>query len=393
VLLVALAGIYAGVQLTRSVPRPQLRSVTSSSSSLTVPGPLPALPWPRQGEAAVALAGLGTLGSSGPVRPVPIASLAKVMTALVVLHDHPLRPGQSGPAITMTAADHAAYAAEAAVGDSVAPVSAGERLTELQLLEALLIPSADNVASVLGRWDRGSDAAFVARMNSTAAALGMRATHYADENGLSARTAGTAMDQLRLAEAAAADPTLMSIVRQPTLTLPDGTTLQNYDTLLGHDGVIGIKTGSTIASGGCFMFAAERKVGGRTVEVLGVVLGLHSRPLIASALDASRSLIDPALAALRSFTAVPAGATVAQVVTPWAAPVPVKTTKAITFLAVPGTPVHVIVKLNGQWQGSIPAGRPAGTVSVNGGGQTATVAAVTSGAVPGAPLRWRLERF
>jgi D-alanyl-D-alanine carboxypeptidase (penicillin-binding protein 5/6) len=342
----------------------------------------------------VALAGFGLLGSSGPARPVPIASLAKVMAALVVLQDHPLRPGQAGPSIPITAADEAIYRSESAVGDSVTPVTAGEQLSELQLLETLLIPSADNVAPVLARWDAGSDAAFVAKMNATAARLGMGATHYADENGLSTSTVGTALDQLRLAEAAAANAVLMSIVRQPALTLPDGTTLRNYDSLLGRNGVIGIKTGSTTAAGGCFMLAARGVVPGRAVEVLGVVLGQHSSPLIGSALNASQALIRPALAAVRSFVVVPAGATVGQVVSSWGPPVPVRTTRAISVVALAGMTVHLTVHLTGSRPAALSrANSPVGAVTASVGEQSETVPAVTVSAVPAAPLRWRLERL
>jgi D-alanyl-D-alanine carboxypeptidase (penicillin-binding protein 5/6) len=315
------------------------------------------------------------------------------MASLVILHDHPLNRGQSGPAVTITAAEQATYAAENAAGDSVAPVSIGERLSEIELLDALLIPSADNVASVLARWDAGSDAAFVAKMNSMAAALGMRATHYADENGLSPKTVGTAVDQLRLAEAAAANRVLMSIVRQPVMTLPDGTPLQNYDSLLGQDGVVGIKTGSTSASGGCFMFAATGAVNGHAVEVLGVVLGQHAGPLIHAALNASRALIKPALSAVRTVTVVPAGTTVAQIDTEWAPPVDVRTTKALTVLASPGMVVRLAVKLSaGPQPASLPAGAAVATVTATTGQQEATVAAETTSQVPRAPLHWRLER-
>jgi D-alanyl-D-alanine carboxypeptidase (penicillin-binding protein 5/6) len=316
------------------------------------------------------------------------------MTALVVLHDHPLRPGQAGPSFSITPADEALYRAQSAVGDSVAPVTAGERLTELQLLEMLLIPSADNVAPVLARWDAGSDMAFVARMNATAARLGMHASHYSDANGLSTGTVGTALDQLKLAEAAAANPVLMSIVRQPAATLPDGTTLRNYDTLLGRSGVIGIKTGSTTAAGGCFMLAAQGVVKGRPVEVLAVVLGQHSSPLIGAALHASQALVSPALAALRTFTAVPAGTTVAQVVSDWASPVAVKSTRAISLVALPGMTVHLAVKLTaGGRPGSPAAGSAVAAVTASVGTQAETVPAVTTAAVPDPPLRWRLQRF
>jgi D-alanyl-D-alanine carboxypeptidase (penicillin-binding protein 5/6) len=394
VVLAVLGGIYAIVEMSRSVPAPALQRQSSLPAALVVPGPLPSLPWPAGGESAVALTGFGLVGSSGPARPVPIASLAKVMVALVVLRDHPLRAGQSGSSLTITPGDQALYQSENAVGDSVTPVAAGEHFSELQLLEMLLIPSADNVAPVLARWDAGSDAAFVARMNATAGRLGMGATHYADESGLSAQTVGSALDQLKLAEAAAANPVLMSIVRQPAVTLPDGTTLQNYDTLLGQSGVVGIKTGSTTAAGGCFMLAADAVVKGRPVEVLAVVLAQHSSPLIASALRVSRALISPALAAVRSFTAVPAGTTVAQVVSGWAAPVKVRTTRAVSVLALSGETVRLSVRLTGSGQPALSrSGSAVAVVTAALGDQAVTAPAVTAAAVPPAPLRWRLERW
>jgi D-alanyl-D-alanine carboxypeptidase (penicillin-binding protein 5/6) len=390
VVLIVLSGVYAAVQLTRSVPAPTLRPV-AVPSRLGATGAPAVLPWPHDGEAAVAVAGLGSLGTAGPSRSLPIASLAKVMTALIVLRDHPLKVGQTGPKIAITAADQATYEAESAVGDSVAAVTAGERLSELQLLQALLIPSADNAASVLAHWDAGSDGAFVTKMNSVAAKLGMRASHYADPSGLSVATVGTAADQLRLAEAAAANPVLMGIVREPVLTLPDGSTVENYDTLLGHDGVVGIKTGSTIAAGGCFMFSAVRVIHGQTIEVLGVVLGQSSTPLITAALGASQALITRAFGAVHPVTVVPAGTTVAEITTPWAPPVPVRTTRAVSLLAVPGMTVHVSVKLNPGWRPGTAA--PAATVTATAGNQSQHAFGVVAGPVPAAPARWRLQQL
>jgi D-alanyl-D-alanine carboxypeptidase (penicillin-binding protein 5/6) len=311
-----------------------------------------------------------------------------------VLRDHPLQPGQAGPAVAISARDVAAYNAESAAGDSVAPVTAGERLTEVQLLQALLIPSADNIASVLARWDSSSDAAFLAKMNATAATLGMHRTHYADENGLSSATTSTATDQLRLAEVAATTPALMAIVRQPSFTLPDGTVLTNYDTLLGRSGVVGIKTGSTLASGGCFMLAAEATVAGHHEMVLAVVLGQQGRPFTTAALDASRVLVAPALGGLHLLTVLPAGTTVGRVTTPWGSPVLVHTTRGVSLLGLAGTPVHVGVQVAvAPVHGSPPAGSQVATVTVTAGGQVTTVPAVTAGPIPSASTRWRLERL
>ncbi|MBO0714225.1 MAG: hypothetical protein J2P59_05690, partial [Acidimicrobiales bacterium] len=147
VTVAGLALVFVVVQLLRGVPDPKV--VGAAPAAWRVPGPVPALPWPAAGEASVLVPGVGRFGSSGSSRPVPIASVAKIMTALVVLHDHPLRPGEAGPQVVASAADAALYREEAATGDSVAPVTAGESVSELTLLEELLIPSADNVAVML----------------------------------------------------------------------------------------------------------------------------------------------------------------------------------------------------------------------------------------------------
>jgi hypothetical protein len=86
----------------------------------------------------------------------------------------------SGSGWLLQAAEAAAYPAELRSGESLVPVNAGERISERQALEALLLPSADNMAWILARWDAGRQARFVARMNATARALGMTATRYTD---------------------------------------------------------------------------------------------------------------------------------------------------------------------------------------------------------------------
>src|SRR5206468_8503063 len=142
------------------------------------------------------------------------------MTAYVILHDHPLSANGSGPDITVEPSEAAEYPSQVADGDSLVAIAAGEMLTERQALEALLLPSADNMAWILARWDAGSQAAFVARMNTTARRLGMTATHYTDPSGLSASTTSTAADQVRLGMAAMREPTLAQIVALRSAVIP-----------------------------------------------------------------------------------------------------------------------------------------------------------------------------
>src|ERR1700744_4724129 len=224
---------------------------------------LAAVSWPADGVSAADISGLGVLAGPGDKRPVPIASVAKLMTAYVVLLDHPLPAEGSGPEITVQSSEAAAYPSQAGAGDSLVPVAAGETLTERQALEALLLPSADNMAWILARWDAGSQAAFAARMNETARRLGMTTTSYTDPSGLDASTTSTAADQVRLGMAAMRVPVLATIAAMSTAVVPVAGLVRNYNTLLGQDGIAGLKTGSTQAAGGCVLIAAWHKASGR----------------------------------------------------------------------------------------------------------------------------------
>jgi serine-type D-Ala-D-Ala carboxypeptidase (penicillin-binding protein 5/6) len=263
--LVAVFACLAGIataELSKSPSGP----ATSPTATITLsPGThrerLASVSWPADGVSAADIGGFGVVAGPGATRPVPIASVAKLMTAYVVLHDHPLPAGGSGPAIVVQSSEAAAYPAQASDGDSLVPVAAGETLTERQALEALLLPSADNMAWILARWDAGSQAGFVARMNATARRLGMTRTRYTDPSGLDPSTTSTAADQVRLGMAAMRVPALAAIVAMPAALVPVAGLVRNYNTLLGQDGIVGLKTGSTQAAGGCVLLAARRPHG------------------------------------------------------------------------------------------------------------------------------------
>lgn len=247
--------------------------------------------WPARGQGAYQL-GNRSPAASPHQRPVPIASLAKVMTALVVLAHLPLDGQIEGPQLVVHPADVADTARRRGRDESVVAVQAGERLTERQALIALLLPSANNIAVMLARTVSGSVGAFVAEMNSTARALGMHDTTYTDPSGFEATTVSTAIDQLTLAQHVAKDATLMAIMSMRSYRLPVAGTVHNTDTLLGSNGFIGMKTGSDDAAGGCFMFAVYRSVRGFNTELVGVVLGQHGHSLVQAGLYAAKQLAD-----------------------------------------------------------------------------------------------------
>jgi D-alanyl-D-alanine carboxypeptidase (penicillin-binding protein 5/6) len=249
--------------------------------------------WPASGVSAAGISGIGVLPGPGASQPVPIASVAKVMTAYIVLRDHPLGAGEPGPAIVVRPGEAAAYPAQARNGDSLVPVTAGEQLSERQALEALLLPSADNMAWILARWDAGSQAAFTAQMNTTARRLGMTATHYTDPSGLSASTTSTAADQVRLGMAAMREPALAQIVALRSAVIPVAGVVRNYNTLLGQDGITGLKTGSDTAAGGCILLAAWQQVRGHDTLIVAATFGQPGTmaTMLPNALQAGHQLV------------------------------------------------------------------------------------------------------
>ena len=253
---------------------------------------------PPSGQAALSVDGHSTVG--GPAgTPRPIASLAKVMTAYQILLDHPVRPGSQGPMITVLPSEATATTAARSGGESVIPVAAGERMSVRAALEAMLLPSANNMARILARWDAGGISGFASRENATAARLGMSHTHYADPAGVTTATVSTAADQVLLDRAAMANPVLAGVVGEKSATVPVAGTVHNANRLLGTDGFIGTKTGWTTAAGACLMFAARATDRHGTAHtVYGVLLGQPGGPGSPAIFTTAERMVDAARAGL-----------------------------------------------------------------------------------------------
>jgi D-alanyl-D-alanine carboxypeptidase (penicillin-binding protein 5/6) len=290
ILLVAIAAIATALgyqSLSSSSSSGLLRTDHRSSRGAALPSRV----WPAYGQAAVQV-GESQVHAGPNQHTAAIASLAKVMTAYLVLRDHPLRLGEDGPTITLTDADVADTDRRSRQRESVVSIAAGEELTERQALQALLLPSANNIAAVLARWDSGSAARFVAHMNATARSLGMTHTRYTDPSGYDDATVSTAADQVRIVDRAMRLPVFASIVATPSATLPVAGTVHNTNTLLGRNGFVGVKTGSDRAAGGCFAFRAIRLVHGKRTTITGVVLGQPGDDPIAAGLAAADEMVD-----------------------------------------------------------------------------------------------------
>jgi D-alanyl-D-alanine carboxypeptidase (penicillin-binding protein 5/6) len=387
-LLVVLAIIYGVVELAR--PAPSLTVQSALPEHFAVSGSAPSLPWPSSGTAAMAVGGVGMVGSSGGDAPLPLASVTKMMTALIVLRDHPLTASQQGPLLTVTPADVTDYQSKLADGESVVAVQAGETLSERQALEGLLLPSGNNIADLLAEWDAGSTSAFVAKMNTTAAGLGLSHTHYADPSGIDPASVGTATEQVTLAEEDMGSPAFASIVAEPQATLPVAGVVYNVNGLVGHDGVVGVKTGSTPETGSDLVFAADRTVAGHPIVLYGAVFGQKGASPMAATFSETESLLDAMTADLRPVTVVAKGAEGARIQAAWGADVPAVAKTAVSFVGWTG--MQVRTQLTSRRLGNqVMDGQEVGSLRVTTGSQSAEVGLVASHLSPAPSMLWRLR--
>jgi D-alanyl-D-alanine carboxypeptidase (penicillin-binding protein 5/6) len=330
-LLVAAVVAVGAVNYLRPIPPVGAASTLPAQES--VPGTVPKIPWPSSGSAVVGAGGLGPIASSGNERPLASASVTKVMTALVILTDKPLKKDDAGPTITITDADVQSYQADQADKQSVALVQTGEQLTEFQLLEGLLIPSANNFAETLARWDSGSIDTFVAAMNKRAADLHMTQTTFADTSGASPLSVSTPSDLMRLGVEAMKQEVFAQIVGMAQADLPVAGRVYNVDGVLGQSGVIGIKTGSGLAEGANFLFAADVAIDGKQVRLYGCVMGL---PTLARAFAAAKSLINSLRANLHVRRIIARNQAVATYSTPWGGQSDLLSTVDVDLVEWPG---------------------------------------------------------
>ncbi|NUH38427.1 D-alanyl-D-alanine carboxypeptidase [Streptomyces samsunensis] len=356
VLLVIILGV---VQALRPLPEPSLK-LTSDPTYRFGGGEL-SMPWPDQGQSAAEVEGVGTLGASGEQKPVPIASVTKVMTAYVVLKDHPLKGDAEGPKIEIDA--QAAKEAKSA-DESRAAVKEGQTFTQHQLLQLLLINSSNNIARLLARWDAGSLDAFVKKMNDAAESLGMKQTTYTDPSGLKESTKSTAADQLKLAKAAMQSEAFRAVVATPNTDIPGlKDRIYNNNNLLVKPGVIGIKTGSSTPAGGALMWGAVRTIDGKQQRILGVVLEQRATTTLDASLQLAQTnsykLITAVQDALTSATVIKKGDVVGQVDDGLGGTTPVVATKDLKAVGWSGLAVDIKIGDGGE---KVPHSAKAGTV-------------------------------
>ncbi|MYX05075.1 serine hydrolase [Streptomyces sp. PgraA7] len=394
-LVLLLLIVFAIVQVMRPLPEPSLE--LTAKPSYTFEGGGTELSWPGQGQSAVMVDGVGSLGSEGAQKPAPIASVAKVMTAYVILQEHPLKGDEEGEKITV---DQQAEDESKRPDESTAPLTKGQELSQRQLLQLLMIPSGNNAARLLARWDAGSEDAFIDKMNDAAEELGMTGSTYTDPSGLKKSTVSTATDQLKLAQAVMRNDVFRKIVDMPQVEIEgiDGT-IYNNNNLLLQPGVSGIKTGSSTPAGGNLLWSANTKVDGKVLWIYGAVMGQQAGTgrvydSLELSLQNSLKLIKDAQEAATSATVVKKGDVVGYVDNGFGGQAPVVATKNLKAVGWSGLKVELKVTDNGKGiDHAAKAGTEVGSVTVGTGTGKVTAPVVLQSDLPEAAFGDKLTRI
>ncbi|PPF78843.1 D-alanyl-D-alanine carboxypeptidase [Subtercola sp. Z020] len=249
-------------------PAPPLVAATVAPS---IPLGDPAdLQFPAVGDGAIGIAhadgSVQVLGRGGDTGTVPIASITKVITSLVVLDAHPLNGrDDQGPTLTLGQADLDVTAEVEAENQFAEPMYSGQQVTLHDALAITLLTSANNYAESVARWAFGSEEAYLAAARTWLTEHGLTQTTLADASGLDPGSASSTADLLRVAALAHANPALLAIAGMSTYDQVDLGTIANQNILLGEGGVDGLKTGSTSYAGFTLLTSAVVPVGSGAV--------------------------------------------------------------------------------------------------------------------------------
>ncbi|GAA4915344.1 D-alanyl-D-alanine carboxypeptidase [Streptomyces coeruleoprunus] len=373
-LVLLLAIIFATAQVLRPLPEPKL--AMSVEATYTFEGGQLKMPWPNDGQGAVEVEGVGVIGTYGAQKPAPTASVAKTMTAYVILKNHPIKDMNGGPLIEV---DQLTEEQSHNPDWSVAHVKKGQKFTEGQMLQMLMIPSANNVAHLLARWDAGTEEAFLKKMNDAAKDLGMTNTTYTDPSGFEKTTVSTPMDQLKLAKAVMQFKPFREIVNLPDLTLPGVPKMFNGNAILSEGGVGGIKTGSSTPAGGNLLWAAYTKIDGEYRRIVGIAMGAQNATTVREKLDLavktySLGLIKAAQEGVTSATVVKKGDVVGYVDDGLGGRTPLVATQDLKPLGWAGLKVELKLTDGGKRvPGTAAEGTVVGELSVGSGGGKVSV--------------------
>jgi D-alanyl-D-alanine carboxypeptidase (penicillin-binding protein 5/6) len=304
-------GIYGPVTLLGPLP-------AATVSRVALEEPVPATPpaLPTTGASAVTLSAGEPFGAAGEPAAVPMSSITKTITALVVLDRHPLGAESAGETVPITSDDYLTYLDYQRAGTRTVSVYTADEWTEREMLQAMLLGSSNNHADTLARWAFGSVDDYVAAANAWLAGQGLAGTVVADATGLSDRSVGTAADLARLTALALETPAVASILAEPVTGLPSRRGVTNTTTYLPESGVIGVSRSYTDAAGICLQFGLDVQVEGsdEPFRVYGAFLGQPDWETLEAGM---LSLVESARAGVSASPILEEGTPVVTLTTAW----------------------------------------------------------------------------
>ncbi|KJL40389.1 D-alanyl-D-alanine carboxypeptidase family protein [Microbacterium trichothecenolyticum] len=392
VVLLAVPSGYVWWALTAPVSAPL---VETHEPPVTVPAAA-AVALPSTGASAIAVAGgdeylgaeaSGIWATSGTSEPQSIASITKLITALVILERHPLADAADpGPTITFSKADHDLYDQYYVRGATIAAMPTGSSMSLHDALATMLIPSASNYAEAVSTWAFGSQGAFRGAAQRWLATNGLTGTTIVEPTGLDARNTSTPADLIALGKLAAANPVIASIVATRSLALPGPGAMQNTNDLLGSNGITGLKTGNLGEGTYNLLFTASVPVGtAQPLSVTGVVLGGFTR---ANVDHDVMTLIDSIRAGFHEVPLAKRDQPVGTITTRWGASAQIVVSDYATIFTWSDTPIAV--EMTTTTPKTYTDGEEVGSITWTAGPNTVTVPIEIDGAIVPPTDSWRL---
>ncbi|MHC9046395.1 D-alanyl-D-alanine carboxypeptidase family protein [Microbacterium saperdae] len=392
VLLLAASGGYVGWALTAPVDPPEVTTQTPQVPAVEAATVATA----SEGASAISISGAdaylgegasGIWSSSGTGDPRPIASITKLITALVILDAVPLASAEDpGPTITFTKSDHDLYDRYYVQGATIAPMPTGTSMSLHDALAAMLIPSASNYAEALSSRIFGSQYAFLGATRTWLSAHGLTGTTITEPTGISPRNTSTPADLVAIGKLAAAHPAIARIVATSSIDLPGAGQLSNTNGLLGTAGITGLKTGTLGEGTYCLLYTATLDVGAADpLAVTGVLLGGTSRESVNAAVIAS---LDSIRAGFHEVPLATSGQEVGTISTPWGSAARLVVGEAASIFTWSDTPIAVTMDI--KTPPTYQDGTVVGSVTWTAGPNTVTAPVAIEGSIDQPSEWWRL---
>jgi len=376
-----LLGAYAATTLLG--PLYAVAPAVETVAIADITSPATAVVWPTEGSAAIGVAGFD--GSPATTTDaVPMASITKLVTALMIVEELPLSVGESGPEFSFTARDRQTYYNYLAADESALNVPVGGTLTEYQMLQGILIGSAGNYTDHLASTIWPTDTVFAAAATNWLSRHNLTGITVVEPTGIESANVADPASLITLARYAMADPVIAEIVRTPSVTLPGAGEVVNTNDLLADPEVVGLKTG-TLYGAYNLLAAKEITVGDTTVRVYATALAQTSDEARDS--ETARLLSDVA-AEVAQPRVLPAGTIAGVVTTAWGATANMVTDDEVSLLLWNGATAAVTSDL--ALGDAREANDTVGSISTKGPLGTASTGVHLTADIPGPDALWRL---